>query len=197
MTQPTLLELAKQGNPKAISALLNQQLKDRGIRSRVAIKEGCLHVLLHAEKHVPDRDAMVDLVRDNLINLDADTIFRAIVYGKQTGEEKPDWSQVLISTGKDFEWVSSSNTDQELEPEDLQSGEMSPTPWVSSQFNPWRVGIIGVVFALGLGIAYFLWYSQQNRQNSGSPDQGRIGLGVEIAEAPLDRILPKELRLSI
>lgn len=177
---PTLLELAKQGNPKAISALLNQQLKDRGIRSRVALQEGCLHVLLHAEKHVPEHDAMVDLVRDNLINLDADTIFRAIIYGKQTGEEKPDWSQVLISTGNDFERVSSSNTDQELEPENLQSGEMSPTQWVSSPFNPLRVGIIGLVLALGLGIAYFLWYSQHNRQNSEPLDQGRIELGVEI-----------------
>jgi hypothetical protein len=179
MNQPTLLELAKQGNPKAISALLNQQLKARGIRSRVALKDGCLHVLLHAQQYVPDRELMVDLVRANLLNLNADTIFRAIVYGRQTEEEKPDWSQMLISTGDDFEQVFSSTLDPAMEPEDLQSGEMSPASWRSNSINPWRVGVIGAALVLGLGVAYFLWHSQQNRQHSQPPAQGRIGLGVE------------------
>jgi hypothetical protein len=179
MTQPTLLELAKQGNPKAISALLNQQLKDRGIRSRVALKEGCLHVVLHAQQQIPDREAMVEVVRINLLKIEADTIFRAIVYGKQTGEEKPAWSQLLISTGGDFERVSFSNTDRELEPEDLQSGDMSPLQWMSGQIDPLRVSILGVLLVLGLGVAYFLWYSQQNRPNSQPPHRSSIDLELK------------------
>jgi hypothetical protein len=179
MTQPTLLELAKQGNPKAISALLNQQLKDRGIRSRVALREGCLHVVLHAES-VPDRAAMSDLVRVSLLKLNADPIFMAIVYGKQTENEKPAWHQVMILNQGDFELVSSANTDQELEPDDLQSEDLSSLTGISSQLNPLRVGIIGVALAIGLGIAYFLWYSQQNRQNSQSPTQSRMHLETDF-----------------
>lgn len=93
MTQPHLLELAKQGEPRAISALLNQHLKYQGIRSKVALKDSCLHVLLESEEQVPDRYQMVDFVRVKLVNLESETIARAIVYGRQQGQEKPAWNQ--------------------------------------------------------------------------------------------------------
>ncbi|MGB3240937.1 MAG: hypothetical protein WBB29_21805 [Geitlerinemataceae cyanobacterium] len=174
MTQPNLLELAQQGDPKAISALLNQQLQAQGIRSRVALKEGCLHVLLHAEHYVPDREAMIDFVRVNLLYIDADLIFRAIVYGRQTGEEKPDWTQMLVSTGEDFERVASSNLDPQLEPESLQSGDLSTSVSNSNPVAPWRVGIITAAVVLGLAVAYFLWHSHTHRQNSVPSRESRI-----------------------
>lgn len=179
MTQPTLLELAKQGNPKAISALLNQQLKDRQIRTRVAIKEGCLHVLLHAEHHVPDPEQMVDVVRANLLNLDADTIFRAIVYGRQTGEEKPAWRQVLISTGEDFQLASPDNTDPELASGNLKSGDFSSAKWASRSLHPCRLSLIGITLMMALGLAYFFWYSQHDRPSPPTPTQGSLELGIK------------------
>lgn len=182
MTQPTLLELAKQGNPKAISALLNQQLKDRGIRTRVAIKEGCLHVLLHAEHQVPDPEQMVDLVRANLLDLDADTIFRAIVYGRQTGEEKPAWSQVLVSTGEDFQLACADNTDPELASQDIQSGDLSAAKWASRSFHPWRLSLIGILSIVALGLAYFIWYSQSDRPSPPTPARGSQQLDVKTSK---------------
>lgn len=182
MTQPSLLELAQQGNPKAISALLNQQLKDRGIRSRVALKEGCLHVLLHAEQSVPDRETMVELVRAYLLKLDVNTIFKAIVYGRQTAEDKPAWSEILISTGEDFERISSANPDREIEPDDLQSGDISSAPWMDGKLNSLHLTLFGVLFVLALGMAYFLWNAHRDRQ-SPSPDRGYLESDVDLARA--------------
>ena len=36
---PTALELAKQGNPKAIAALMNRSLQAKGITVKVAVKK--------------------------------------------------------------------------------------------------------------------------------------------------------------
>ncbi|HIK51900.1 MAG TPA: hypothetical protein IGS17_13395 [Oscillatoriales cyanobacterium M59_W2019_021] len=182
MTQPSLLELAQQGNPKAISAMLNQQLKDRSIRSRVALKEGCLHVLLHAEQFVPDRETTIELVRATLLKLDVNTIFKAIVYGRQTAEDKPAWSEVLISTGEDFECISSTNTHREIEPDDLQSGDISTAPWMEKKLNSLHLSLFGMVFVLALGMAYFLWNDRRDRQ-SPSPERGDLELDVDLARA--------------
>lgn len=181
MTQPSLLELAQQGNPKAISALLNQQLKDRGIRSRVALKEGCLHVLLHAEQSVPERETAIELVRVTLLKLDVNTIFKAIVYGRQTTEDKPAWSEVLISTEDDFERMTSSNIDREIEPDDLQSGDISAAPWAEDKLNLLHLSLFGMLFVLALGMAYFLWNAHRMRQNPHPNSQGALESNIEKA----------------
>ncbi|MEG4036193.1 hypothetical protein QUA03_20450 [Microcoleus sp. S36b_A4] len=42
MTQPNILELAKQGDAKAIALLLNRQLQAKGITAAASLKDGCL-----------------------------------------------------------------------------------------------------------------------------------------------------------
>jgi hypothetical protein len=55
MTQPDLLDLAKQGNPKAIAALLNRSLQAKGITAKANLKEnGYLQVMLEASQ-IPSR----------------------------------------------------------------------------------------------------------------------------------------------
>ncbi|WP_277926746.1 MULTISPECIES: hypothetical protein [Nostoc] len=41
MTQPNLLELAKQGDAQAIASLINRQLQPKGITAKVALKDAC------------------------------------------------------------------------------------------------------------------------------------------------------------
>ncbi|WP_242063438.1 hypothetical protein [Nostoc sp. FACHB-892] len=41
MTQPNLLELAKQGDAQAIASLMNRQLQPKGITAKVALKDAC------------------------------------------------------------------------------------------------------------------------------------------------------------
>jgi hypothetical protein len=93
MATPTLLELAQQGDPQAIAALLNRQLQPQGITAKVAVRQGCLHVLLESAQQPPDRQACVNFVRTELTSLEPESIDRAKVYGRKTGEKEPAWSQ--------------------------------------------------------------------------------------------------------
>jgi hypothetical protein len=52
-TQPNLLELAKQGNAKAIATLINRQLQPKGITAKAAFKDGCLQIMLESA-HISD-----------------------------------------------------------------------------------------------------------------------------------------------
>ncbi|MCU0517678.1 MAG: hypothetical protein MUC60_12615 [Oscillatoria sp. Prado101] len=93
MAPPTLLELAQQGDPQAIAALLNRQLQPQGITAKVAVRQGCLQVLLESAQQAPDRQACVNFVRTELTSLDPESIDRAKVYGRKMGDKEPTWSQ--------------------------------------------------------------------------------------------------------
>ncbi len=108
MNQPNLVELAKQGDPTAISTLMNQSLQPKGITVvKAAIKEGCLQMLLESEQ-VPSQEAVVLFIRKALTDLAAESIQIVKVYGQQTDQEFPAWSQ-------EFELGLLSNPDQQSE----------------------------------------------------------------------------------
>ncbi|MBE9038038.1 hypothetical protein [aff. Roholtiella sp. LEGE 12411] len=52
MTQPNILELAKEGNTQAIAATINYLLQHKYITAKVALKDVCLHVILESA-HIP------------------------------------------------------------------------------------------------------------------------------------------------
>lgn len=93
-TQPNLLELAKQGNAKAIAALMNRQLQPKGITAKAALKDGCLQIMLESAQ-VPNQQALVAFIRKGITGLGAIAIETVKVYGRQTGEEFPGWSQEI------------------------------------------------------------------------------------------------------
>jgi hypothetical protein len=175
MTQPSLLELAKQGNSKAISALLNQQLKDQGIRSRVALKDGCLHVLLQSPHQAPNRFAMVNFVRVKIVNLESAMIQRAIVYGRKVGDEQPSWSQELTIALTDEDIEVDSEPSQDSLPYDLESTETpsfkSPKPQLAPpQFakrSSWvNIGAIGLMILTVSVFTYIAISLQQHSSNN-------------------------------
>ena len=92
MTQPDLLALAKQGNPKAIAALLNRSLQAKGITAKANLKEdGYLQVMLESSQ-IPSR-SLVKVIRKGLISLEIESIKCVKIYGRQVGQEHPDWHQ--------------------------------------------------------------------------------------------------------
>jgi hypothetical protein len=91
-TQPNLLELAKQGNAQAIATLINHQLKTKGITAKASLKNGCIQVMLESAQ-APNQQSLVTFVRKGITGLGAASIERVIVYGRQTGEAVPAWSQ--------------------------------------------------------------------------------------------------------
>ncbi len=88
--QPNLQQLAKQGNPKAIAALLNRSLQAKGITAKAAVKNGCLQIMLEAAK-VPPKQPYLDSLRKGLTNLMPTAIQKVRVYGKHAGEDVPEW----------------------------------------------------------------------------------------------------------
>ncbi len=177
MTQPSLLELAKQGNSKAISALLNQQLKEQGIRSRVTLKDGCLHVLLQSPTQAPNRFAMVNFVRVKIVNLESAMIERAIVYGRKAGEEKPAWSQELTIALNEEELEVDGEPSQESLPHDLEDStgtpyfkpKSTPTPTPPKQPKPssWvNLAAIGLIILTVSVFAYIAIALQQHSSNT-------------------------------
>lgn len=61
MAQQNDLELAKQGNPHAIAALMNRQLQPKGITAKATLKDGCLQIMLESTQ-VPDQQALVSFM---------------------------------------------------------------------------------------------------------------------------------------
>jgi hypothetical protein len=49
MQQQSLIERAKQGDVRAISALINHQLQPKGIVARAIFKENCLQIVFESQ----------------------------------------------------------------------------------------------------------------------------------------------------
>jgi hypothetical protein len=92
MTETNYQQLAQQGDPEAIGFLLNQQLELQGITVTTKLTNDCLEVILESE-HIPDRYELVDFVRNQLTNLEPESIKTAKVEGKKTGSDTLAWSQ--------------------------------------------------------------------------------------------------------
>ncbi|MDH6059132.1 GUN4 domain-containing protein [Chrysosporum bergii ANA360D] len=89
-TNTTLVQLAKQGNPKAIETLLNRQLESKGITAKVDLKGNCLQILLESVK-LPAKDNIVEFFRNSFTKLGSRVIKTVKIYGKQPGELFFDW----------------------------------------------------------------------------------------------------------
>lgn len=87
-----ILELAKQGHPKAIAALINQSLQPKGITTTAAIKEGCLHIILEAASS-PNQQVTAAFVERKLVSLKPKTIKTVKVHGRQAGNKTVAWTQ--------------------------------------------------------------------------------------------------------
>lgn len=92
MADPNMLKLAKQGNPKAIAAMINRSLRAKHIVAKVNRKGDRLQVLVESAQ-VPDRKATVSFIRQGLTKLGVETIKTVQVYGRQQGQDSPAWNQ--------------------------------------------------------------------------------------------------------
>jgi poly-gamma-glutamate capsule biosynthesis protein CapA/YwtB (metallophosphatase superfamily) len=84
--------LAKQGDPAAIAFALNLGLSSKGVTATALRKDGSLHILLDAAS-VPAKQASVDYIRDGLLHLGVTSISSVKVYGRQTDQPLPAWTE--------------------------------------------------------------------------------------------------------
>ncbi|MEG4107433.1 hypothetical protein [Microcoleus sp. S13_C5] len=101
MTQPNILEIAKQGDAKAIALLLNRQLQAKGITAAASLKDGCLQVMLESAE-APSQQVLAPWVSKSIAGLGAVSIEKVKVYGRQTGAKVPAWSQEFEMAGQNL-----------------------------------------------------------------------------------------------
>jgi hypothetical protein len=92
MPQPTPLELAKQGDVKAIACLINRSLKAKEIKAQVNLKDGCLLVVLESAT-IPNKQVLSQFVLNGISKLGVDSIYKLRIYGRLVGGTKSAWSQ--------------------------------------------------------------------------------------------------------
>lgn len=99
MSTPRLIELAKDGNPRAIAVLLNQQLQSRGITA-VASRDGsCLRLLLEGQKQ-PNPSVLLPYLCKALTRLESPTLQRAEVYGRKQGDNQRWQAELKCEAGR-------------------------------------------------------------------------------------------------
>ncbi|MBK4732255.1 hypothetical protein JJD41_20635 [Oxynema sp. CENA135] len=89
-----LKERARQGEPEAISAIVNQAIQSEGITAKAAIKDGSLLLLLEAAQ-IPDRESLVPFIQQGVRELAIEPYSTMKVYGRQQGQRHPAWQQEI------------------------------------------------------------------------------------------------------
>lgn len=107
-TLQSILALAKQGDPKAMAALINDALNPRGITAKVGWKDGCLGILLESTP-VPDQDEMVAWIQQSIARLNSGVFRRLKICGYQPGHSLPAWYEEIewdsaqeLASGADY-----------------------------------------------------------------------------------------------
>ncbi|HIK28159.1 MAG: hypothetical protein N3E45_01985 [Oscillatoriaceae bacterium SKW80] len=114
--KPNPLELAKQGDPTAIAALLNRSLQSKGITAKANQEDGYLHLTLESAQ-VPNQQALVSFIHQGMMKLQSEAIHTVMIEAYKTGERLPAWSQELqLETGSLFQ-------KEEMPPEEETASE--------------------------------------------------------------------------
>ncbi|BAY18904.1 hypothetical protein NIES21_47580 [Anabaenopsis circularis NIES-21] len=90
MKQLNILELAKQGDTNAINTLLMQWLNLPNITAKTNLKQDYLQVMLESAR-VPEQNLLVPVIQKELTNLGIQSVKKVKIYGRETGEDLPDW----------------------------------------------------------------------------------------------------------
>lgn len=90
--KPDVLEAAKQGNPRAIAALMNRSFESKGITIKAFLQNQCLSIFLESSQSLTPQP-LIPFIRKGLTGLGITTIKTVKVYGRKQGSELPDWQQ--------------------------------------------------------------------------------------------------------
>ena len=86
----SLEQMAKQGEVQAITTLIKQWLNGSDVTAKVSKKDDCLLIML-ASVEVPDQQQMSTKIQTELWKLEIESVTKLKIYGKQIGQEFPDW----------------------------------------------------------------------------------------------------------
>jgi hypothetical protein len=114
-----LKERAKQGDEKAIAAVLNHFFQPQGITAKATLKEGNLLLLLESAM-VPDQDTLVPFIHQGLANLGINNINPTVkIGGRETGSRRAAWQQEIDLEDPPEPIVPDGDDDLSLEDDDM------------------------------------------------------------------------------
>jgi hypothetical protein len=118
--QPNILQLAKQGNPKAIAALINRQLQAKGITVKVSIQDSSLEVILEALE-IPNQKTLVAYIHKGIMSLESTAIKTIKISGKCINKDFLSWTQEIeIKLQYDEDYEDEDYEDEDYEDEDYE-----------------------------------------------------------------------------
>ncbi|MGD1712579.1 hypothetical protein [Dapis sp. BLCC M172] len=92
--QQKIIELATQGNPKAVAIIINQSLQQQGITVIAGRKNGYLHIVVESEQ-VPNQEIVTPVVQKQIANLQSEYLKNIKIYGRQSGDKSIIWTQTI------------------------------------------------------------------------------------------------------
>jgi hypothetical protein len=100
MTQLSVMDLAKQGDPQAIAALINRSLASKGIHAEAELEAECLKISLQAAQ-IPNQKAVVTIIHRGMIVLQVKQIKRVQILPYRSDNHYLAW-QHEINLGIDL-----------------------------------------------------------------------------------------------
>ncbi len=95
MSQQDILNLAKQGDAKAIAFLITQALQNFGVTAKASSENDGLHLLLEGHQ-LPAEEACIRVAVKGLQRLQANNVHSVTIYGRQHGQQLPAWTQRIV-----------------------------------------------------------------------------------------------------
>ncbi|MEG4209811.1 CapA family protein [Microcoleus sp. S13_B4] len=94
MSQQDILNLAKEGDARAIAFLIGQALQSFGVTAKASRENDTLHLLLEAEQ-LPAEEACLRVAVKGLQRLQPNNLYSVTIYGRQGGQQLPAWTQTV------------------------------------------------------------------------------------------------------
>ncbi|PZV17572.1 MAG: hypothetical protein DCF22_03430 [Leptolyngbya sp.] len=147
VTQSQLLNLAKQGNPQAIAALMNSVLEPKGVTTTAQLTDDYLLIMVQSEKLL-NQAAIVSFIRSGIGSLAAASIRKVKVSAQKIGGS-PLWTE-------EFQLVNSAPHEPILT-SDLASSQAlkSPSHQATTSTSAWAQRIIQQVSSSALATQFF------------------------------------------
>ncbi len=94
MSQQDILNLAKEGDARAIAFLIGQALQSFGVTAKASRENDSLHLLLEAAQ-LPAEEACLRVAIKGLQRLQPNNLYSVTVYGRRDGQQLPAWTQTV------------------------------------------------------------------------------------------------------
>lgn len=93
-TEQKIIDLAKEGNPKAIASIINRYLKPTGVSTIAGWKGECLHIILESEE-VPNQQSYAPFVEKKIIALKSNSLKNVKIHGRKSGNKSIVWTKAV------------------------------------------------------------------------------------------------------